>query len=64
MNSVTLICQGCGRPFTLAQSDYDRMLDENIQTPRFCSIQCALHGWDPAAVWYGRYRRSQNDQKG
>lgn len=64
MNTVTIICQGCGRPFTLAQSDYDKMLEENIQTPRFCSIQCAFHGWDQQAVWYGRYRRSQSDKKG
>ncbi|MGN0241486.1 MAG: hypothetical protein ACI4CS_07350 [Candidatus Weimeria sp.] len=63
MNTVTLICQGCGRPFEIAQVDYDRILNESMQAPRFCSTQCAFHGWDPQAVWFGRYRRSLEGQK-
>ncbi|MBQ1917402.1 MAG: hypothetical protein PUC40_03240 [Lachnospiraceae bacterium] len=47
----------------MAQIDYDRILTESMQAPRFCSTQCAFHGWDPQAVWFGRYRRSVESQK-
>ena len=50
MNTVTLICQGCGRPFEIAQVDYDRMLNESMQAPRFL-LSVVLHQLFIAMVW-------------
>ena len=63
MKSVTRICPGCGRPFTMAQSDYDKRLNLAIDMPLFCSSKCAFHGWDTKAVWYGAYRRAMDNRK-
>lgn len=54
---VKKLCQGCGREFTIAQSDLDKVLNHSMSTPIFCSNQCAMHGWDPQAIWFGRWRR-------
>ncbi len=59
INEVKRICQGCGREFSITQAELDEMLTRNITLPVFCSNGCAIHGWDPQAVWFGRWRRSK-----
>ena len=56
---ITLHCQACGREFTMAQYEYDAMLEQDITRPIFCSNTCYLHGWDPQRVAFARYRHEQ-----
>ncbi len=57
LNEVTRICPGCGKPFTLAQEDFDVMLNRSMTNPIYCSNGCACDGWDPSAVRFAAYRR-------
>ncbi|MBO6214571.1 MAG: hypothetical protein J6N76_03420 [Lachnospiraceae bacterium] len=60
---ITLLCQGCGREFVISQYEYDVQLSRDITMPVFCSNACAIHGWDPMAIWLGRARRANAENK-
>ena len=62
MLEVKRICPGCGKPFTMAQSDFDQRLKGRISTPIYCSSRCSFQGWDPVAVRYCSYRRAMDTQ--
>ena len=63
-NDVTRICQGCGREYTITQAELDEMLTRNIGMPVFCCHTCNVHGWDPQAVWFGKWRRARAEENG
>ena len=54
---IKRVCQGCGREFSMAQAELDVFWNRSLSLPIFCSNQCAMHGWDPQAIWLGRWRR-------
>lgn len=58
-DQMTRICQGCGRTFTISQAELDAKWEIGLSRPVFCSNECSLHGWDPAAIWMGNLRRSR-----
>ena len=47
---MTLICQSCGREFTLPQAEIDAYWEQGMSIPVFCSIKCQINGWNPQAV--------------
>ncbi len=63
IEELTLLCQGCGRKFNISQQEYDRMLTLDITKPIFCSTKCAMHGWDPVAIYLGRVRAQNAENK-
>ncbi len=42
---MTLICQSCGREFTLPQAEIDAYWEQGMSIPVFCSIKCQINGW-------------------
>lgn len=59
----TRICQGCGRSFTISHAELDNIWKYGLSRPVFCSNDCAMHGWDPQAIWMGDLRRSRMEEK-
>ena len=60
---MTRICQGCGRTFTIPLAELDRKWELGLSHPIFCSNECAMHGWDPQAIWMNNLRRSRMEEK-
>ncbi|MEE3481332.1 MAG: hypothetical protein VZQ80_05035 [Lachnospiraceae bacterium] len=59
---MTLICQSCGREFTLPQAEIDAYWEQGMSIPVFCSIKCQINGWNPQAVAFAKYRRQKNSK--
>lgn len=60
---MTLICQSCGREFTLPQAEIDAYWEQGMGIPVFCSLKCTMNGWNPQAVRFAKYRRSKDSKK-
>lgn len=43
---VTLVCEGCGKPFDLLRSRYDAAVKEGDR-PKYCSTKCSDHWCHP-----------------
>ena len=56
---MTRVCQGCGRTFTIPFAELDNLWNIGMSRPVFCTNECAMHGWDPQAVWMGNMRRQR-----
>lgn len=57
-----LICQCCGREFTMSQAEIDAIWDQDITIPVFCCTKCNLRGWNPQQVRYAKYRHQMAEQ--
>lgn len=61
---MKLICQSCGREFTVPQWEIDEYWNMGMSIPYFCSLKCTMDGWNPSVVYRKKMLRAADEKKG